>query len=337
MPQPVVRLNQDSVFSHIQSFIRNKSIKSKNTAIAYENDIRQFFSYMKGKEIENLTTEDLSIKNSHMLEYQTYLFKDYRKPSGERYSNATIKRKIDSVVALFRFLRKNDYEVNPDILTVDELPDDSKQIGFLTVDEIELMLSMSDDEVLKAFIVLNLHTSMRKDALLQLEWKQFVPKYDEPDFWIIETMDKGKKDFKEIHVSVYELLLKIKSDDKHVFSIPKSTLDYRFKSLCGKIGIDPLRKVSIHSIRKAGIDFVKQYTGDLQAAQQQGTHSSPAVTAAIYTQKPKNMAARILSQKLDEGLFDQLTHDELLRLVKSFGNGVGHQLKVTAKRIIENR
>lgn len=335
--QNVVRMNQNSVFADIQTFLRNKEVKSKNTMTAYDADIRQFFKYMRGKEIEELTVQDLNFRNSDMMNYQTYLYREYTQPNGKRYSNITINRKINAIVSLYRFLKRNGYDVDPEVIRVEDLPDDSKQIGFLTLEEINHLLALADNEELKAFIVLALHTSMRKNALLNLKWEQIERKYDEPDYYVIRVMDKGKQDFKDIHSSVYEMLLNIKTDDERVFTMPTRTLDYRFKVLCKKAGIDEKRKVSIHSLRKAGIDFVKQFTGDLQAAQNQASHSSPSVTAAIYTQQARNLAARILVDHVDEKIFDELTRDELLELVKSFGNGIGFQLRNAAKKIIEKR
>lgn len=333
----VARLNRNTVYSHIRSFLRDKGVRSINTEKAYEKDIRQFFSYMRNKEIEELTVEDLNFINSDMRDYRTYLYREFVLPNGEKYSNITINRKINAVIALFRVLKRDGYNVDPDVLKLDDLPDDSKQIGFLTVEEVNHLLILTENEELRAFIILALHTSMRKEALLSLTWEQITLKYDEPDFFIIRVMDKNKQDFKEIHTSVHKMLLDLKKDEKYVFTTPRSTLDYQFKALCKKAGIDPQRKVSIHSLRKAGVDFVKQFTGDIQAAQNQATHSSPSVTAAIYTQKPKNLAARILIEQVDENIFDELSKDELLQLVKGFGNGVGYQLRMEAKKIVDKR
>ena len=336
--QNVVRLNSNSVFLSIKEFLRNKGIRSKNTESAYENDIRQFFRYIAGKELEELTDQDLKIKHSDMLGYQNYLYKEYVQPNSKRYSNITINRKCNAVLSLYRHLKRDGYDVDPDVIKVDELPDDTKQIGFLTVDEIDSMLLINNNMELKAFILIALHTSMRKNAILALEWNQISQSYEDPDFYIIRIMDKNKQDFKEIHKSIYELLLSIKKDEKYVFTIPRSTLDYQFKALCKKAGIDyEKRKISIHSLRKAGVDFVKQYTNDIQAAQAQATHSSPTITAAIYTQKPKNLAARLLIEQVDNNIFDELTHEELLELIKSQTNGLLFKFKMDAKKIVDKR
>src|SRR5690606_1752400 len=118
----VVRLEQDSVFYHIQTYLRNREIKSKNTQIAYENDIRQFFKFMKNKSIEDLTPEDLIFNNSDMEAYQNYLYHDYVQPNGKKYSNITINRKMNTIVALYRSLKKKGFNVDPEIMKVDDLP-----------------------------------------------------------------------------------------------------------------------------------------------------------------------------------------------------------------------
>jgi integrase len=342
----VVKMNQSTVFSSIQSFLRDKGVNSKNTKVAYENDIRFFFSYTRNKDIENLIIDDLRFKNSDIKDYRSYLYEDYVQLNGKKFSNITINRKVNTIISLFRHLKTNDYDIDPqtgltvfdpDKMKVEDLPQDVKQTGFLTVDEVNHMLLMTNDEELKAYMLLSLHTSMRKDSILNLKWEQITPKHDEDGWFIVRNFDKGEEVFKEIHKSIYEMLLNIKKDDVRVFLIPASTLDYRFKALCKKAGIDKYRKVSIHSLRKAGIDFVKQYTGDIHAAQHQANHSSSAITDKCYVQKPKNIAARLLVENVDEGIFDDMSREELLELVQSFGNGIGHQLRAGASKIVGKR
>jgi integrase len=334
--QNVTRINQHStVFSHIQSYLRNIETKSVNTKMAYEKDIRDFFIYTRNKDIEQLIEEDLVFNNSDMEDYQTYLHNFVQK-NGQKLANSTIKRKIKSVIALYRKLKRKGFNVEPDMMDVDFAKVNSKKIGFLTAEEIEHMLIISDKEELKAFILLALHTSMRRDALLELKWNQIQPKHDEKGWYIINTIDKGKQDFKEIHESVYDVLLNNKSDDEYVFKIPRSTLGHQFRALCKKAGIEEYRNVSIHSLRKFGIDFINQTDG-LHAAQAQATHSSPTVTSEIYTQKPKNLAARRLIDNGDNSVFDELSREELLELVNGFGNGIGYQLRESARKIVDGR
>jgi len=42
-------------------------------------------------------------------------------------------------------------------------------------------------------------------------------------------------------------------------------------------------------------------------------------------------------ENIPESIFDELTREELLQLVKSIKNGTGYILKREAKKIIENR
>lgn len=335
----VSKLNQqESVFKYIQSFLRNKGVKSQNTEKAYENDIRQFFLYMRNKEIERLVEIDLQFKNADMMDYQTYLYCEFVQTNGKKYSNITINRKMNTIVALYASLKRNGYSVDPDIMKIEDLPDDSKQIGFLNVDEIDHMLLLTDDIELKYFIMLALRTSLRKDALISLEWEQIQQSHNNPDCYIITTIDKGKRVEKEIHKTMYDLLLNLKKENNpNVFHIPIRTLDYRFKSLCKKVGIDEKRKISIHSLKKAGVSYVKELTGDIHAAQMQAGHSSPVTTSKYYLERKTNLAGMMLDIKLDDNIFEQLTHQELLNLIRGFGNGIGHQLKLRAKKIIDGR
>ena len=330
----VVRLDhKNEVYKAIVSFLEKKEMKSKNTKDAYERDIRQFFKYMRGKDIEELLEEDLKFKNADMVHYQSYLYKTLK------YSNTTINRKINTILALYSYLESQEFDVKPEVLKVEELAEDSKPIGSLELDEVYLMLSILGDsrreKEMKAFILISLQTSLRKDAVLNLNVSQIM-KTKENEVMIM-AYDKGKQHFKEIDQETYDLLMELKLEDGKFFTIPKRTLDYNFKSLCKKIGIDPLRRVSIHSLKKAGVDYVKEATGDLQAAQEQAGHSSPTTTAKYYVKRPKNLLPKLLQVREYKNIFRELTHEECIQLLESFTNGIEYQLKLKAKEIIDAR
>lgn len=325
----VVRMNQDTTFKYIQSFLRNKGTKSKNTELAYLKDLQQFFKFMRNKDIEDLTEQDLLFKHVDMIDYQTHLH--------ENHSAATIKRKIMSVISLYKFLKKNGINVDPDILRVDnDYADDSEHAGFLSVEEVNQMINLAEENELKMFILLAFITSLRKDAILTLKWNQITPSFDDKEYYIISTIDKGKRRNVEIHKDQYEQLNVLRNDSENLFTLNGRQIEYRFQKLIEKIGIPEERNITIHSLKRAGVNTVKDMTGDIHAAQAQAGHSSPQVTDKWYLDKPKNSLARLLANK-DESVLDQLTYEELLQMVKGMNGGVKYTLIAEAQKIVDAR
>jgi site-specific recombinase XerD len=343
----VSKLHQNRVYNHILSFINAKGSNSKNTAREYETDIRQFFSYMKGKTLEQLEAKHLKVINSDVLDYRTFhLLKD------NSYKNTTANRKINTIRSLYRFLKGNEYDVNPEAVNLDNLPDDSQGIGFLSPDEAFLMAELAvthekqNKHMKRALIYTAFATSMREDALLKLTYNDIRQSETNSRKYIIEPdfLDKGKKIYKVIHVDVYNLMLEAKEKDSRVrtddriFTMDAKGANQMIKRLCKIMGIDPRRKVSFHSLRKAGADFVYEITGgDMAAVTAQGNWSSPTVPYKNYMKKQNNLAGMVAFEKVDEDVFKQLTHEELLKLVEGIGNGLGAKLRSEAQEIVNSR
>lgn len=331
----VVRMpaNQNLIFKHIQSYLRNKSNRSENTERAYRSDIQQFFTYMKGKDLESLTESDLHILNSDMMDYQTFLL--------EQNSNNTTTRKIASVISLFSFLKKNGYSVDPDMLRVDALTKDEKAYGFLSPDEIDKMIALVGEhrngEEKKLLIMLAVRTSLRKNALLNLRWRDISKSRDKEDVYIISStdqFDKGKVIYKEIHRKMYDKLLILKTDGENIFNIGERTVDVMMKKLCKDMGIEKERNITFHSLKKAGVEYVYTLTGDIRAAQMQAGHSNIEVTGRTYLPKEVNIAGMAMDEDIDKDIFNKMTKEQLIELMESIDGGLGLQLRRKAVKMM---
>jgi site-specific recombinase XerD len=338
-------LRNKSVFENIQTFIRYRSKRSKNTAKAYENDIRLFFKIVKHKELERLTPEDLKISLPEAYEYQNVLV-----DSGE-FKNNTVNRKVNVIKSLYFFLKGCEYKVNPFVFKqVKDLPDDTENIDFLTPDEVwllaDLALTEQRDGLKKRALILTAGTtSIRKNAIRKLKLSHFKKSEEKENTYIIETdfFDKSKLIRKEIHENLYKLIKEAhgnKSEDEIIFDISNTAIDEMMKRLIKKAGFDPKRNISFHSLRKAGVMWVDEFTnGDMVAITAQGNWSSPTVAYNNYINKKRkvNLAGVGMFEYNDDSIFDELTREEMLKLLKSVGNGLGAQLKSKAKEIIDNR
>lgn len=343
--QNVTKLNSNRVYNHIISFLNGKRNNSKNTAKAYEADIKQFFLYYKGKTIEQLDFNDLAVLMSDIYDYRTYL------SNIKKYKNNVVNQKISAIRSLYRFLKGNGYDVNPEAFDIGNLQDDSKKRGFLNLDEVLRLAELAiecethNKYMKRALIFTAFATSMREDALLKLRYSDIRPSED-PNKYIIEPdyLDKGKKIYKEIHAKVYNYLVearekdvRVRKDDK-IFTMDTKGIQQMMKRLCEKAGFDPRRNITFHSIRKAGADFVYEITGgDIFAVTSQGNWSNPKTVHDRYLKQQANVAGMAAFEIIDDDIFEQLTHDELLKLVKSIKSGLGIKLKREAKYILDNR
>ena len=68
--------------------------RSRNTIIAYQNDIQQLIDFLKGNKIATLD----SVSSKNIEEFKKHLFQE------KKYTNKTISRKLNSVKSFFRFL-----------------------------------------------------------------------------------------------------------------------------------------------------------------------------------------------------------------------------------------
>lgn len=341
----VARLKTNNVYSSIRTFLRSKGLSSANTEREYEADIRQFFKFIRNKEIEELVEADLHVVKSDILDYQVYLSEE------KDYQNTTVNRKINTLRSLYEHLKGDDYDVNPYVMKIKDLPDDTKHIGFLSPDEAWLLADLAlktereNAKMKYALILTAASTSLRKTAILNLCYSDIYPTNEEDKYVIRcedkDRMDKGKTIEKQIHKDLYQLLLDIKdtkyNDDK-IFHIDNMIISKMMKRLCEKAGLDPRRNISFHSLKKAGVRYADETSGgDIKAIVAQGGWSSPAVYLKHYAEKPMNIAGMGMFEKTDPDIFKQLTHEECVQLLESVGNGLGQQLRRTARKMIEER
>ncbi len=141
------------------SYLKSKG-KSKNTLVAYLSDVSQFIAFLskKGKfSLDEVNTLDI-------LDFKTLLHT-------ERYSEASIARKINSLNTFFKFLIKKGYytELNP-VKRV-SLPKVNLQAPrFLTKKEYtNLRLVSSKNAKVSVMIELLLQTGMKISELAELK------------------------------------------------------------------------------------------------------------------------------------------------------------------------
>lgn len=336
------------VYQHIKRFLDSKARKSENTAKKFERDIRNFFKFLRNKELHELTQEDLKVANSEVLDYQAYL--------SSQYKNSIVNNALVGVRSLYKYLKRNDFDVNPDAVVVDRLPDDTLPTGFLSHEEVKLLSELAltekrDPIMKKALIDVAYGTSLRANALLSLKYKDI--RQDEKDknkYWIeprdVENgtvkKDKGKMIKRVIHADAIRPMLEMKealglSDDDYVFKISPRNLNYMMDRLCKKAGIDPKRGITFHSLRKAGaMSSSKLSNGNVFVVTAQGNWSNPETVHRHYIQENENIMGMAAFETFEEDIYEKLTKEQLIELLNSLNGDIYEiKLKRKAKQMIE--
>lgn len=331
----VIQLNTvGDVYSIIKTFIRSLALNSENTARNYEMDIRQFFEMTRGKSIEHLTVEDLQFTYNDILDYQLYL--------AERYSTNSVNRKINVLRSLYHKLAANDIPVNPMVFDIPKLKEsDAESYGTLTWEEAKQMIELAkkerNGEEKSLLIELAVMTSIRLTALLNLKWKNFEQK---DGFWVVKVIDKGNSvDEKPIKNELYQRLLTLKSKNKEkVFSVSESTANRLVKKLAKEMGIDEERNIVFHSLKKVGINWVLDTTGDLVLASKQGNHKSIQTTYNYYLDRNKDFskyAGLTMGEKPDLEQLRNVDIDVLIKAIGSLDLSVQHALLNKVKQLAQ--
>jgi len=329
----VVKLHSGvrDVGSMIEVFLNDKRINSERTAVSYEGDIRQFFRYMCRKELHELTVDDIKtgeggILHSDILQYKNELV--------ECYAASTVNHKMSVVRQVFGHLAK-DFPtlIHLPIFDVETVKGESKPIGWLTWDEVEKMIelakSLPSGEQKSLAIELAARTGIRLEALHKLTIDNFT---QHEGYVLITVLDKGKKkDEKPIPYNVFEKVVQLtKRFDGKLFKICKRTLQRAVTDeLVPLMGIEEEREISFHSIKKMGVMWVLEETGDLQKAAIHGNHSNIQTTWKYYVEKHKNhitFAALQMGRKVDLSPLEHLSREELLALIQNASRGTQIEL-----------
>lgn len=323
VPDKVVNLYDTSVYDDIMTFLNDIGNYSINTKLAYQKDIEDFFRIVRGKDLKHLTVEDLDVKYSEVKNYRQYLI-----DSG-KYSNATINRKIDALRSLYRELKKDRQELNPEVFDLKRLKEVNNSYGILSPEEAEQMaeLALTTEKRYKKEKYLLIHTAIRTtlrlNALLSLRWKDIYQDPNDSDRYIVQAIDKGGELVKRpITKEFYNKLLEIKkedsNDDDKIFDISPKYVNQMIRRLAQKMGIPKERNITFHSLRKVGINFVYNVTGDIRAAAKQAGHKNFNTTDK-YVEKDGDymyMAGILMDQDICLDKLNTLTKEQIIDLIK---------------------
>ena len=117
-------------------YLKNEKGKSHNTLEAYKRDIAGFFKFLDGRG----TSEPDEAGNSDIVAFLMDLKDSGRAP-------ATINRKMASVRAYYNYLLEKGHITQNPTANIKTPKVEKKEIEYLTIEEVDKLLSMPDDSI----------------------------------------------------------------------------------------------------------------------------------------------------------------------------------------------
>jgi site-specific recombinase XerD len=341
----VVIFDNGAVYNDIQAFLRRKNIgandvdKLEGTAAEYNRDINRFFKMM-GKQIETLTIPQLDMNRSDIERFQVQMTK-------LGYKSSTINRNTGSLKSLYNYFEENRYKykdqdnewvyIKGNMVNVDDLElNDQESYGIFTNEEVQRMIKLAKDlpnGITKSLAIeLASVTSFRIEAVTNIKHTDFR---FENNTWVAKVIDKDKINEKSINTDLFERMMANMvslqlTNDRQLFNLTSKTLERTIKTLTEKLGLDQERNLTFHSLKKYGMREVYDITGgDFMAVKGQGNHESFETSQKYYLEFSKDystMPSLLIGQTIDMQPLQELSKEELLKLIESCGRGLQYQL-----------
>ncbi len=274
---------KENISQFVSSYLSYLEIErglSKNTLIAYQNDLFSFFDFLS---LQNINLELAEIKRKDFSLYTKFLAK-------KEYSPSSITRKIASIKGFFRFLCANrDIKINPSSSVVSpKMP--KKLPKVLTTKEVDEMLKIGLNDFELAVVELLYSAGIRVSELVDLELKNV-----DLNQKIIKVFGKGSKE-RIVPINLrcvkilkkylrYRELISVKFDSKPYFFLSsqgkKITRQSVYK-LIRRQGELIHKKISPHTLRHSFATHLLENGADLRVVQELLGHSS-IVTTQLYT------------------------------------------------------
>jgi integrase len=317
-------ININYIEGDYNSFLEDKKANSYHTFKSYRGDLKQFFDIMYDKEPKFVTLEDLEKTTGNDIT-------SFRLKLRSKYPiNKTVNRKVNAVKSFFKYMETDNENVRSAIFnkTKKLKETNSSQWGILTYEEVLEMIDISKGfehgDQLTLLIELGFKTCIRLDALLTMTWGNIHKRHQHgKDIWTIEVIDKGEEHVKAIADNVKERLDSLRWSSSNEEKVFKNWHEHKvgdaIRKMCKEMNIDPRRKIRFHSLKKAGINFVFDSTGDIMMAQKQGNHKSAKTTIDSYMKHKEDltsMPSYTMGEEINLSSLTEMNKEDLLELIQ---------------------
>lgn len=316
----VIQLNpvdDKNVWNCLSTFLTRTGQNSKNTRLAYERAIRDFFLKMRNKDIEHLVENDLIFTKAQVETYQVGM--------REKFKSTTVNMKMSALKRTYSKLQDYGFDVQPSWFDVDRYSEHDKE-GYdpMTLEEvqesIELLSKTRKGEEKSLFIEMAFVTAFRKESIRSMTFDNI---YNRDGDWVVEVIDKGNKtSSSKITQDFYDRLLDFKKREEknsgdRIFILTNKTIGRMIEHIRKNIDFGQ-RSIVFHSLKKASIEEVALRTGnDLKAMQAQGHHASIQTTLDHYMSNKTidDMTAVDMHYEPPIEEFSNMSKDELVEML----------------------
>jgi integrase len=339
--EKVVKLDNTKIYDQIEKYLTKHSYNSNGTEIAYRHDIEMFFELMRKKQIQYLTREDVQLTLDDFEDFIESMHGAVDEEGNRVYSNKTINRRISAMKGILRYLAGKKLVDDISFLElVESLPEQNNSYGVLEAHEVFKMAELALEErekgqIKRILFLFALDTAIRKAAILNIKWSNFI---EQEDGVLVTVIDKGNKEMRQkISHDFYKELLTIKGESEYVFDISEKSLDSTMKRLKIKMGIQDERNIVFHSIRKSAVTYRYRLTGDILEAQRSANHSNVSTTMLYLQHEDYGMIGAVSgSGNLDMELYKKVDKDVLIQAISQCKKDMQLILNMKINEIMKN-
>lgn len=333
--------NNEEASIIIKNYLNKMKEKSAQTFRAYNTAFNDYFFSIVGKTVDNITWDDiLKITYNDSLLYQEYLRNE------KKNSPSTINSRMSPVRKLFQHLIKHNKDINLSVVSVERMdvnPDEVKTIGTLSEKEINNLFDFCSQRKYKPslqhlYFKTLFITMLRREVILNLNVNQLKKiKVDElnKEVYVIKTSQKRRHEMTAIPDELaFELIEHSKNNpngDIFKNNINIKSLELTLDKFCEEYNLPEERNISLHSLKKAGTDFVYYHSGkDIVRTAKASHHNSIDTTYKNYLLKnesPVDQLSYSLHQnKPDINELKDLSKKQLLQLIEECDSHILRQL-----------
>lgn len=334
----------------IRSYLNEQTPRTKTNYTLYFND---FFKEITKCNIDTVTwNEIVKIEHTDVAAYQKYL----QKKIGNK--NQTVNQKMGAIKKLFEFLKEKypQFNINTNNTTVRRLKEskhDVESFDVLFEDEAYALFDFCETvnykpQSQRLFFETMFNCCLRFDAVRTLTTENIhhiIDPLTRQMVYVIKVIDKSKDREIAIPDEFAQKLLDEPKNNDIVFKINNPTRIFEFgdqslrntlEKFCKESGIEN-RKIKLHSVKKAAVDYGFNFTGgDTKAVAEFAGHSDVNTTLRHYANQQKtyfNQISMKMGTKAEDGLqkLEELSKDDLIALIKKAGNSTIQKLVDTMK------
>lgn len=327
-----IAMNKHTLCEVFENWL-NKT-NSENTLVAYSRIVKQFFSVVYEKKLDEVNESDLLEITPMFIDHK---YKNVLTSRG--LSNSTVNHQLKIVAAFFKQLDINSTasNVNYRYITEVALKSDLKEDGGSTV-----KMTLNDVNSFRLWLInerftkgryasrgtqfsqvadVLWHTGSRVSAIFNIKWVDFI--YEEDSVgqfgYNLYVLDKGgKTNRKPIDNDLYEQLKETFYNGKDNEKVFKGLSSQGFRSVMTEYGKLVGKNFTPHSIKKGAVSALYFLTKDLEMVKRFADHESLDTTLGyieVDNDRTQHGSYILSNSNTDMSVLKDLSKEQLLLII----------------------